>query len=153
YGAYRFVYQSDPNVASSQTINFTQITETGNATDAAISPDGKYMAYVDGGTKQQSLWVKQLGTGSVLQIVPPAEVEYLGLTFSNNGVYIYYVAEMVEANDASDVLYRVPSMGGPSKKLLEKIDSCVTFSPDGQRFAFVRFDNAKKETSLMIANA
>src|SRR5262245_48192664 len=44
-------------------------------------------------------------------------------------------------------------MGGASKKLLENIDSCVTFSPDGQRFAFVRRYYAKNETSLMIANA
>jgi hypothetical protein len=39
---------------------------------------------------QQSLWLRQVATTSNVQIVPPAEVQYVGMTFSHDGNYLYY---------------------------------------------------------------
>ena len=49
-------------------------TQTGNAANVAISPDGRYVVYalVDG--EKQSLNVRQVATGSDVQILPPDEV-------------------------------------------------------------------------------
>jgi Tol biopolymer transport system component len=50
-------------------------------------------------------------------------------------------------------LHKVSVLGGaPAIKLLEHLDSAVTFSPDGKRFAFVRGDLDKGETQLIVAN-
>src|ERR1044072_1948279 len=68
-----------------QKMQVTGLTNTGKSVDAAISPDGKYVAHVidDGG--QQSLWIKHIPTGSNAQIVPPSAGQYWGLTFSRDG--------------------------------------------------------------------
>ena len=40
-----------------------KLTTTGNAWKCAISPDGKYLAFVANEPKQQSLWLRQVATG------------------------------------------------------------------------------------------
>jgi serine/threonine protein kinase/Tol biopolymer transport system component len=144
------VNRPGPAVAAFQTTKMTRLTATGKALDAAISPDGKYVVYVEQDNKQQSLWVRQVATGSTVQIVPPADVMYFGLTFSNDSDYVYYVK--AGKDDSLWALYQVPSLGGASKKVIERADSAVAFSPDGKRFAFLRADQAQGETALVIIN-
>jgi TolB protein len=50
-------------------------------------------------------------------------------------------------------LYRVPVLGGISRRLLTGVDSPITFSPDGGRFAFVRVARDSGESALVVANA
>jgi serine/threonine protein kinase/Tol biopolymer transport system component len=131
-------------------IQFTRLTSTGKSRQAAISPDGRYVAHVveDGG--KQSLWIRQVATTSNVQIVPASEsMEYRGLTFSSDGNFIYYV--IATANDANGVLYQVPFLGGASRKLFTGVGCPVTLSPDGQRLAFVRAEPGAGE-SLVVAN-
>ncbi len=63
------------------TMLITPVTASGKAVDTAISPDGKYVVYALEEAGQQSLSVRQLATGSDVQIRSPAEVSYWGLTF------------------------------------------------------------------------
>lgn len=116
--------------------------------NAVISPDGKYIAMVleDGG--KQSLRIRQVGASNEVQLVAPAEVLYGGITFSLDGASIYYVTI---AEDAS-ALYKVPLLGGASRKLLDDVRTAVTESPDGKHLAFVREDHQARGTVLMIAN-
>lgn len=126
----------------------TRLTNTGKATEAAISPDGKYVVYASTEAGLQSLWMKQVGVPSNAQmIVPAAEVDYRGLVFSRDGNYLYYVRNEKSAG----VLYRMPVLGGAPKQLVVDIDTPITFSPDGKQFAFVRGYPAVGENTLMIA--
>ncbi|MDQ3754584.1 MAG: protein kinase [Acidobacteriota bacterium] len=152
YGLYRFINQPEPAAALFQRIKMRMLTTTGKARDAVISPDGKYVVYVETDNKQQSLWVKQVATGSTVQIIPPTDVRYWGLTFSNDSNYVYYVRNE-QSGGPFNKLYQVPSLGGVSKKLLEHVDSAITFSPDGERFAFVRDHLKKEESAVVLANA
>ena len=129
---------------SFRAMKIVRLTGAGNALTAAISPDGKYVAYVMDDAGKKSLWVRQVAATSQAQIVPPAELDYLGVTFSHDGNWIYYVRD--------DILYRAPALGGDSQKLLEGVDSAVTLSPDDQRLAFVRGFLNRGEVALMIAN-
>ena len=133
-----------------QTMKITRLTSTGKSTVAAISPDGKYVVHaVDDGARQ-SLWMRQVTNFSNVQIVPPADVEYGGLTFSPDGNYIYYVASEKNAESA---LYQMPVLGGTSRRLLTDIDTRITFSPDGKQFAFARGYPEQTELALMVASA
>src|SRR5262249_3689044 len=90
YGIYRFVSPKKP-IAHFQKMKISKLTSSGNVSDVVISPDGKYVVYdvTEGG--RQGLWAKYLPTGSVVQIVPPAEVFSLGnVTFSLDGNFVYY---------------------------------------------------------------
>jgi len=125
----------------------TRLTSTGKASLAAISPDGKYVVHVvsDHG---HSLWVRQTATSSNVQIVPPGPNRFVGLTFSPDGDYVYFtrLETPLLAN-----LYRVPVLGGTPQPVVQDVDSPVTFSPDGSRFAFLRGSGAKNEVSVMAA--
>jgi Tol biopolymer transport system component len=152
YGLYQFLSRPGQAAVPFQRTKVTRLTSTGKAKLAAVSPDGKYVAYTEDDNKRQSLWVKQVATGSTVQLVPPEDVvRYTGLTFSNDGNYVYYVN--YDNPSAVPVLYRVPSLGGVSKKVLERVYSAVTFSPDGQQFAFLRDYDDRKESALILANA
>lgn len=125
------------------------LTRTGTIGSAAISPDGKHIAYsvFDGG--RVGLWLRQVAASSTQPIVAPAPVEYLGLTFSRDSNHLYFVRK--EKYGAERALYRLPALGGVPTKLLAEVHSPIALSPDGRRLAFVR--NSRDESVLMIANA
>jgi serine/threonine protein kinase len=67
----------------------TQVTNTGGAGTAAISPDGKFIVDVQRSSDGDSLWLRNIDTGSHTQIAPPERVSYFGLAFSPDGNYVY----------------------------------------------------------------
>lgn len=132
----------------------TRLTNSGNIASAraSISPDGRYVAYATQDTLQtSSLWVRQLAAASSAQIIPSAGVVYGGTTFSPDGNYIYYTVR--EKLNTPFTLYRIPLLGGASKKIIEDVDSPVSFSPDGNRFVFRRNFYWRSESALFVANA
>jgi serine/threonine protein kinase/Tol biopolymer transport system component len=147
FGVYRLMGRKKSQAAF-QTMTIERLTTAGSAREVAISPDGKYVAYVTGETGKRGLWVRQTATRSDIQIIAPTEGYYSGLTFSPDGNYVYYVRSS-SGND-SGTLYQIPSLGGESRKLLERVDSPVAFSPEGRRVAFTR-ENPGQETALVVA--
>jgi len=137
-----------------QNLKITQLTTTGKARSAAISPDGRYVVYAEEEAGLQSLWLRQIATASNVQISPPAEVRYRGLTFSRDGNYIYVVKnEKTEGRwNGYATLYQLAVLGGSARKLITDVDSPVTCSPDGSSLAFVRFVPAEGEYRLIVAN-
>src|SRR3984957_8408919 len=119
----------------------TKVTEEGNVVLAAISPDGKYILSLVRDRGLASLLLRNVPTNSVTQVQPPAEPYYGGLRFAPDGNYFYFVRS--DPGNAPDLkfLYRAPLLGGTPEKLAEDVDSNITFSPDGRRLAFMRYDN------------
>ncbi len=115
----------------------TRLTQNRNAAMVAMSPDGRYVMYVLENGEQQSLWVRQVATRSDVQVLAPDAVSYVGLTFSRDGEYIYYVrSDRTTFN--YNYLFSVPVLGGQPREIIRDIDASVSFSPDGSRLAFVR---------------
>ena len=131
-------------------INLTRLTNSGNAIDATISPDGKYIVYVLSDHSRQSLWIRQVSTANDRLIIEPAPVGFFGLTFSPDGSDIYYV---IKQNLDAGTLYRIPVLGGTPVKIAERLDGMISFSPDGKQFVFARANYPKQGSSaLIIAN-
>jgi eukaryotic-like serine/threonine-protein kinase len=153
YVIYRLARPENRAGSPSQSANmqFSQVTTSGTARLAAISPDGRYVAYVQEAAGNDSLWLRQTATGSNVQIVPPSEWPFLGLTFSPDGNFIDYVQREKMVGYRS--VYQVPALGGAPRKLVSDVDTPVTFSPDGKQFAFVRRDGNLGLFHLMIADA
>jgi eukaryotic-like serine/threonine-protein kinase len=148
YGIYTFLTRSRP--IPFQNISVAKITDTGNAVFAAISPDGKYiLSLVRDSNGLASLWLRNVPTNSNTQVQPPADVYYLGLRFSPDGNYLYF-ERSEPGNPDLKFLYRVPVLGGTPQKLAEDMDSDITFSPDGRKFAFVRFNNPEEGKYRLI---
>src|SRR5262245_25382225 len=110
-----------------------RLTHTGKAARAAISPDGKYVAHVIEESGKQSLWLRQVATSSEIQIVPPDEVAYIGITFSPDGNFIYYVrGQQRDLREGSfgdrGTLFKTPTLGKTEQKMLTELDGQITLS-------------------------
>lgn len=150
YAVYRMI--GTRPAAPFQSMKVTRLTSTGKVRDAVISPDGKYIAYVQEDAGQQSLWMRQVATEGNVQIVPASGGPFVGATFSMDGNFIYYVRNEERLTGYSS-LSRVPVLGGQSTKVGFDIDTPVAFSPNGKEFAFVRADPTHAQSFLMIARA
>ena len=128
-----------------------RLTNSGNATLAAMSPDGRYVAHVKSDPGAPSLWMRQTGTTSDVQIVPPAAVHYDGVSYSPDGDHVYYVT--YGPAGGLGTLYRIAALGGAPQKILEDVDSRISFSPDGRQFTFTRGAPAEGTAYVMTANA
>ena len=141
--------------ASFPEMKLTRLPVTGAVTEAVISPDGNYLAYIanEPGRGGQGVWVRQVAAASnTQQIVGPAEgFVYGALVFSPDSQHLFYGA--LQPGQQPPALFRVPVLGGPAVKVVGGgFDSPVTFSPDGRRLAFVR-GQPGRETSLVVADA
>src|SRR5579862_8935072 len=135
FGIYSFLSRSGP--APFQNFTITQITNTGKAREAAISPDGKYILSVQNNDGKQSLWLRNVPTGSDTQVILPVAGLYRNLAFSPDGNYIYF-EKAVDAQGTEFELYRAPVLGGTPTPIVRDIDTDIGFSPDGKRLAFIR---------------
>jgi eukaryotic-like serine/threonine-protein kinase len=150
FGIYEFVLRS--RHLPFEHFTMENLTNTGDVSLATLSPDGKYLLHVRDENGLQSLWLKHIPTASNTQIVAPAAAEYSGLTFSPDGNYIYTVRR--DENDHTIAsLYRAPVLGGTPQLLLKDVDSPVTFSPDGSKFAFLRERRDSSFYDLLIAHS
>lgn len=149
-------------VVSFQEMKMSRITQSGNVTRAAISPDGKYAIYVTSADGQESLSVRQLATDSTILIAQPAHIKHAGLTFSADGNFVYYTGftpgNLNGYPTLFGALYQIPTLGGAPKKIIDDIDSPVAISPDGKKLAFVRHNSqegstAPQEDAVIIADA
>ncbi len=142
---------TEPASRPFDTIDLTRLTTTGTAGLAAMSLDGRYVAHVSRRDGKENLWLRQIATTSNVEIVPPADVRYVGLTFSPDGNHIYY-ATYARGGFLGN-LYQVPVLGGGARLILEDVDTSITFSPDGRQFAFLRGYPDEGKSAVIVANA
>ena len=151
FGFYRWM-DAKPVPAKAAAFEKTQIsrlTTDGKVKIPAISPDGKYVAYLSGELGNRSIVVRQVATDSIVTLVQPSSFDFRSINFSPDGNYIYYM--QLNRDFTLGTLYQVPTLGGTPKKIAEDVDSSVSFSPDGKRLAFMR--NSTKENSNFIFTA
>src|SRR5208337_1356988 len=147
YGIYALLSRARP--APFQNFAVSKVTETGKATLVAISPDGKYILNVMNDNGQQSLWLRNVPTNSNTQVVAPAAVSYIGLRFSPDGDYLYFVRSEIGSRTLH-YLYRAPVLGGTPEKLVTDIDSNLSLSPDGKKFVYMVANNPKVGESRLV---
>ena len=135
--------------ANFQSIQVSRLTDNGTSHQAAISPDGRLVAFRNTKDGKQSLIIRQIATGNTVEIVPPTVLEFYQPTFSPEGDFVYYVL----SEKGIGTLYRVSTLGGVSKKIAFDVDSKITFSPDGKQFAFIRHNpNIGGDTVFIAAS-
>jgi Tol biopolymer transport system component/predicted Ser/Thr protein kinase len=140
------------NEWNAQGMTIRRVTHSGNALNVAISPDGRYVVYALSEGEKQGLNVRQVATGSDVQILPPEEVMIYGMTFSPDGNYIDFIRSE-KNNLANTFLYRMPALGGTPHLVMQAgVDFSTSYSPDGTQFAFLRVPGGQT-VDLLIANS
>jgi eukaryotic-like serine/threonine-protein kinase len=128
-----------------------RLTNSGNVSAGAVSPDGRYIVYstIDG--ENQTVWVKQIATGTNVRIIPPEPVYYYDFRVSSDGNYAFYTVVKRSEPNVND-LRTIPILGGESRLVAHEIEIPFTISPDGKRAAFLRFNAFERLYRIMIAD-
>jgi serine/threonine protein kinase len=133
-------------------LQLVRLTNTGNARLPALSPDGKYVAYVQDDAEGQSLWVRQIASNSNVRIVEPVRgTSILGVTVTPDGGFVDFV-KRPEGSPPPE-LWRVPFLGGPPRKIADDVWSASGWSPDGRKMAFLTQDVRATERSVVVAES
>lgn len=109
---------------------------------AAISPEGRYVAYEsrgDGGIR--TIRMLQVGTSSDVDLTGNQDpsTSYGPLHFSADGNHLFYTTT---TSGSTRTLWRLPILGGQPDKLLDRILEGGVVSSDGAWVAAVRGDGA-----------
>ena len=132
-------------------LTLTRLTNGAAPVDATISPKGDYFVYHEQDGDLAHLFLQQTGESSRIEISHPINKMLGEKTVTQDGGHVYFLASGIDISHAS--LYRVPTLGGTPIKLLDRIDSPVSFSPDGEEMVFVRNESGTGESTLIVANS
>jgi len=134
-GAGVYVWRTSGGASSPfDNVEVRRLTTTGTAILAAISPDGRYIVHVQNEDGQQSLWMRQIATGSNVQIAPPSGDNYVALAFSPDANFVFF-SRIQQGTGAA--LFQMPLLGGAPRRILDRVGD-FALSPDGTRIAFTR---------------
>jgi Tol biopolymer transport system component len=142
---YIFIHPQKKRVAMNlQQLIIKKLTDFGKVEDAAISADGRYVAYTLREGQRSGLWVRQVATASAVRISSSSESDYFSMTFSPDGDYLYYVSNIGE-------VYTIATLGGTPRLVLPDVDSSIGVSPDGKHLAFV-YGHDPNVSQLLVAH-
>jgi len=115
---------------------FTRLTDfEGAEVDAAISPDGKFVAFVADRDGPYDIWITQLGTGRLVNLTQGKEGELLEVTrsvgFSGDGAHVW----LRGGGSGASPIRLMPIMGGRPRRFLEE-GAVVSWSVDGNRIVY-----------------
>jgi Tol biopolymer transport system component len=119
------------------TAQFTRFTDfEGSERDAAISPDGKFVAFRADRDGPFDIWLSQVGTGRFTNLTKGKEPELLppvrSVGFSPDGSEIWLAGSVPDRLR----LRLMPLMGGTPRDFLRDHAVNVGWSPDGARVAY-----------------
>jgi serine/threonine protein kinase len=137
YGVYTLLRR--PASGPFQNFSITQLTTTGKVKNAAISPDGRFLLSVQSDNGNESLWLRNIPTGSDTQVLPASGQSFASLVFSPDGNSFYFRETAGGARAFN--LFRVPLLGGSPTLLAKDVDGGPVFSPDGRRIVYSRYND------------
>ena len=144
-------FRSGMAATAFQNPSISSLTSSGDVVLARISPDGRYLAYISTQRGQFSLWVRQIATASAVQIVPASTNVIIDAVFSPDGNFLDFSMSAIE--DISAKEYQVPVLGGTPRRLLDAVQTSITFSPDGSLIAYSIRNPENNDVDLMISNS
>jgi serine/threonine protein kinase len=147
--------QSAPNKFAQ--LRTERLTNSGSALRAAISSDGKSLAYVLEETGNRGIFLRRRTAASgafpadaVALVAPFAGRQIRGVVFTPDGGQVYFRAKTTE--DIAFHLYRISVEGGEPQKIIDDAQSTPSFSPDGKQMVFLRTNQDNSRGDLIIAD-
>lgn len=125
----------------------TTLTNAGTSVCSAISKDGKWLAHAEEKGGKQRLVLTNIATAASSDIVAASDFQYVGVSFTHDSNYLYFT----RMENTRGMLYRLTLLGGAPVKVKDGVDSPISFSPQQDRFAFVRFDRNTVSYSLVLS--
>jgi serine/threonine protein kinase/Tol biopolymer transport system component len=117
--------------------HFTRVTDF-ESVEAAISPDGRFVAFVSDHDGPFDVWLTQVGTGRLINLTHgnagplPGPLRNVG--FSGDGSEIW-----IGGGDVGLRLRLMPLTGGAPRNFLGEETANLAWSPDGERIVYHTF--------------
>lgn len=130
FGAWWWASRPQPPARAQQ--SFTRLTSDLGRTDyAAISPDGRMLAYASdrSGEENLDIWVRQIPDGASIRLTRHS-ADDVDPSFSADGTKIAFQSSRLGGG-----IYVIPTLGG-EERLLVKEGFSPRFSPDGKWIAY-----------------
>ncbi len=127
--------------------HFTRVTDF-KSVEAAISPDGRFVAFVSDHDGPFDVWLTQVGTGRLTNLTQgkagplPGPLRNVG--FSGDGSEIW-----IGGGDVGMRLRMLPLTGGTPRNFLGEEAANLAWSPDGERIVY---DNAGNGDPMFVAD-
>jgi serine/threonine protein kinase/Tol biopolymer transport system component/tetratricopeptide (TPR) repeat protein len=133
-----------------QTTQITKLTTNGITDGAAISPDGRYVAYSTYESGKMALWLRQVASAARARIAGPFDANIGNIIFSPDDAYVHFTLH--RKNEPARIsVYRVPTLGGPEQREMETVASAISMSADCTRLAILRLDQPDGSDQLVSA--
>jgi Tol biopolymer transport system component len=117
--------------------HFTRVTDL-DSEQAAISPDGRFVAFISDHDGPFDVWLTQVGTGRVSNLTQgkagPFPGTLRGVGFSGDGSEIW-----LGGGDVGLRLRLMPLTGGAPRNFLGEEAANLAWSPDGERIVYHNF--------------
>jgi Tol biopolymer transport system component len=136
---------------SAPQMSMIRLTNTGSIDTGAVSPDGKYVVFATREGDDETIFVKQIATGTSMRIVPAVQGFISDVRVSPDGNYVFYTYASRDNANVVD-LYQIPMLGGEAKIVAHDVEAGIGVAPEGHRVAFRRFNAVDRERTLVIAD-
>jgi eukaryotic-like serine/threonine-protein kinase len=142
-----------PDTASA--VEIRPLTNSGHATVAAASPDGRYVAYVNRENGKSELRLLQSSTGHDIVILPGTPEVIASPQFSPDGDFIYFLRETDTSTTMNAGIFRIATLGGAVTPIATGASWFgITISPDGKHLAYISYaDKGKEEQQIIIIDS
>ena len=118
---------------------FSRLTDF-ESTEAAISPDGRFVAFVSDHDGPFDVWITQVGAGRLVNLtqgkVGPLPGPLRSVGFSGDGSDVW-----LGGGDVGMRLRLVPLTGGEPRNFLSEEAANLAWSPDGRQIVYHTFGN------------
>lgn len=151
FALYRFFQDKPQPPIRLENMTLRKLSQTNNVLFTQVTPDGKsFVYYTLDENDGRTLWIRRVDDKNALQLLPPQPIQFWGgITISPDGTQVYYISANRDARHGT--LYRISSLGGAPRKLVETINDLGSLSPDGARVLYVRY--GEQQMQLLSANA
>ncbi len=140
------VWRLWPRPEPFSSVSVSQITNEGTLENIALSRDGKLLAEVKNNAGKRTVWIRNIATNTDTQLLAAFPNEYSGLNFTPDANYLYFTrGASARSAVGVRVVYKMPIFGGAPRMLIYDVDSAPSFSPDGSRFAYLRWTPERKD--------
>jgi Tol biopolymer transport system component/DNA-binding winged helix-turn-helix (wHTH) protein len=127
-----------------------RLTNDGTVRLAAVSLDGRDLAYVRQEGIRESLWLKRGDNPTPSRLLEPTDGTFRSLTFAPGDVLHY---TLFRPDKTLVQPFRLSTRGGSAEAMLEPAGR-ISFSHDGSRYAYVSsFSLALRESRIVVSDS
>jgi len=125
------------------TVTLQKLVTKGEVQYGLISPDGQFVAYTtQDDSRRYTLWLQHVGSKEPSPLIADSEAPVGPCAISHDNNWLYYGQVDPKEPAKGPTIFRIPLLGGTSRKILEGVHVFAALSPDDQRLLYHQFTAA-----------